>query len=66
MEARIANFVCYLAGGWLLSGRFLYPLLLACAMAALAAAEYGWGTIQALGIALLVASFLKISGLPPF
>jgi len=35
-------------------------------MAALAAAEYGWGTIQALGIALLVASFLKISGLPPF
>lgn len=66
MYPKAANFFVYLVASWILSGRFGYALVLAGVVAALAALEYGWSTIQLLGVLMVVAAFLRISGLLPF
>lgn len=66
MFAKPANFLVYLVTAWLLSGRFLFSLVFATVIAVLAAVEYGWGTIQLFGVSLVLAVFLRITGLLPF
>ena len=66
MAAKAITFLVYLVGPWLLSGRFFWSLLLAGVIAGLSAIGYGWPTIQGLGVILLVAGFLRLSGVLPF
>ena len=66
MPAKVANVLVYLIGAWLLSGRPLYSILLAGAIAGLSAVEYGWNTIQWVGVVLLVAAFFEGAGVFPY
>ncbi len=65
MYAKVANFVVYLGGAWLLSGRFLVSLAFAAVITAVASVGYAWSTIQFFGATLLIVVFLKVSGLLP-
>lgn len=65
MEAKASSFLVYLFGAWLTSGRFSYSLLLASVATGLAFLDYGWSAIQWFGVALLIAGFLRVSGLLP-